>query len=124
MYGPFYAGKNDKSIFTRKGGLRDKLAAIKKKGAGDKGYNGSPNECVTFNAQDHPAVKSFKSRTQMCHEQFNDMLKEYSSLDDRFCHGMEQFKVCFEAACVICQYRMEDGEPLFDLLAGIRVKEE
>ena len=104
--------------------MRDKLAAIKKKGAGDKAYNGSPNECVTFNAHDHLVVKAFKSRIQMRHEQFNGMLKEYSSLDDRFRHGMEQFKVCFEAACVICQYRMEDGEPLFDLLAGIKVKEE
>ena len=77
-----------------------------------------------FNAHDHPAVKEFKSRVQMRHEQFNGMLKEYCALFDQFRHQQEQFKVCFEAIAVLCQYRMENGEPLFDLLAGIEIDEE
>jgi len=107
--------------FTREGGLRDKLGAIGKKAVGDKGHTGCPDKCSTFNALDNPAVKAFKSRAQMCHAQFNGMLKEFSSLDDQFCHEQEWFEVCFEAACVICQHRLENGEPLFDLLAGIQM---
>ena len=119
MNGSFPAGPNDKSNFVREGGLRDKLASIGKKAVGDKGYTGYPNQCSTFNAFDDDAVKEFKSRAQMRHEQFNGMLKEFSTLADQFRHEQEKFEVCFEAACVICQYRMEHGEPLFDILAGI-----
>jgi len=117
--GSFPAGPNDKANFTREGGLRDKLQAIGKKAVGDKGHTGCPDKCSTFNALDNPAVKAFKSRAQMRHEQFNGMLKEFSSLADQFRHEQEWFEVAFEAACVICQYRMENGEPLFDLMAGI-----
>ena len=117
--GSFAAGPNDKANFTREHGLKDKLASIGKKAVGDKGYTGYSDQCSTFNAFDHPAVMEFKSRAQMRHEQFNGMLKEYSSLKDMFRHEQDKFEVCFEAACVICQYRMEHGEPLFDLLAGM-----
>lgn len=118
MNGSFYAGANDKKNFVDHG-LRDKLEAIGRKALGDKGYTGYPNVCSTFNAFDSDAVKKFKSRGQMRHEQFNGMLKEFSSLADQFRHKQANFDVCFEAACVICQYRMENGEPLFDLLAGV-----
>jgi len=56
---------------------------------------------------------------QMRHEQFNGMLKEFSSLDDMFRHEQEWFEVFFEAACLTCQCRMENGEPSFDIRAGI-----
>ena len=118
MNGSFYAGANDKKNFVDKG-LKDKLEAIGKKALGDKGYTGYTNVCSTFNAFDSDAVKKFKSRAQMRHEQFNGMLKEFSSLDNQFRHKQANFEVCFEAACVVCQYRLENGEPLFDLLAGI-----
>jgi len=123
MNGSFPAGPNDKANFIREFGLRDKLRAIGKKAVGDKGYAGFPDECSTFNAFDDAAAKAFKSRAQMRHEQFNGMLKEFSSLDDQFRHEQEWFEVCFEAACVICQCRMENGEPLFDLLAGIQMQD-
>jgi len=119
MKGPIPAGQNnDKGIFIEEGGLKDKLVAIGKRALGDKIYNGHPAQCSTFNAYDSAAVKMFKSRAQMRHEQFNGMLKEHAALDSRFRHGEAKFKVCFEAAAVVCQYRLENGEPLFDLLAG------
>lgn len=124
MNGAFKAGPNDKSNFIRDGGLKELLASMGKKAVGDKGYTGYPNECSTFNAFDSDAVKMFKSRAQMRHEQFNGVLKEFSSLADQFRHRKENFEVCFEAACVVCQCRMENGEPLFDLLAGIEVKDD
>mgnify|MGYP000072153520 CR=1 FL=1 len=119
MNGPIPAGQtNDKGIFALEGGLMAKLKEIKKKALGDKIYGGDPEQCSTFNAYDCKAVKMFKSRAQMRHEQFNGMLKECASLDSRFQHGEAKFKVCFETAAVVCQCRLENGEPLFDVLAG------
>ena len=102
----------------------DSRKSIGKKALGDKAYNGHPNECSTFNALDEQAVKVLKARAQMRHEQFNGMLKEFSCLDDQFRHKEAKYGDCFEAVAVICQYRMEYGEPLFDLLAGVRPEEE
>jgi len=123
MNGPFPAGRNDNGNFSQ-GGLKAKLASIGKKALGDKGYTGHPNECNTYNRFDDDAVKSFKSRAQMWHEQFNGMLKEFSCLDNCFRHGETKFGICFECCCVICQYRMDHDEPLFNLLAGIHFEEE
>ena len=122
MNGSFPAGPNDKSNFIREHGLRDKLTEMGKMAVGDKGYTGYPDVCSTFNAFDHKVVKLFKSRAQMRHEQFNGMLKGFSCLDDMFRHEQDKFEVCFEAACVICQCRMEHGEPLCDLLAGLEAE--
>lgn len=117
--GPFPAGRNDNGNFSQ-GRLKDKLESIGKKALGDKGHNGQHRVCSTFNAFDDPDVKKFKSRAQMRHEQFNGMLKEFSCLDNCFRHGEHKFKVCFEAAAVVCQHRMDNGEKLFDLLAGVQ----
>lgn len=123
MNGPFPSGRNDNGNFVE-GGLKQKLASIRKKALGDKIYNGHPNECSTFNASDDPAVKKFKSRAQMRHEKFNGMMKEFSCIHECFRHGGEEsFGICFEAIAVICQYRMEHGEQLFDLLAGVSLDE-
>jgi len=120
MNGPFPAGPNDKANFVNKG-LKSKLAEVGKKAPGNKICNGCPNECSTFNAFDSDAAKAFESHAQMRHEQFNGMLKEFDSMDRRFCHGEERFETCFEAICVVCQHRMENGEPPFDLLAGVEL---
>ena len=118
MNGPFPAGPNDKSNFVNQG-LKQKLKDLKKKALGDKIYNGHPNEVSTFNAYDSKAVKSFKSRAQLRHEKVNGMMKEFKCLDRRFIHGLDKFKIVYEAVAVITQYRLEHGEPLFDILAGI-----
>lgn len=124
MNGPFCAGANDKSNFIREGGLKDVLTAIGKKAVAEKGHTGYPDQVSTFNAFDSDAVKKFKSRAQMRHEQFNGMPKECSSLADQFRHRFDNFGVCFDAACVICQHRMENGKASFDVLAGIEEEEE
>ena len=122
MNGPFLPGVyNDNQIFDLKG-LREKLASVGKMALADKICNGHPNECSTFNAVDNKAVKIFKSRTQMRHEQFNGMVKEYAVTWKPFrstTNKIEKHKSCFEAVTVICQYKLEHGEPLFDLLAGL-----
>lgn len=122
MNGPFFPGeKNDKAIFAKEG-LKDKLDAIGKKALGDKIYNGYDAQCSTFNAVDNKSVKKFKSAVQMRHEQFNGMVKEFKCMAVPFRHKPDKIrkhKSCFEAVTVICIYRMENGEPLFDVLAGI-----
>ena len=119
MNGPFKSGANDKTNFVNEG-LKDKLMAEGKKALGDKIYNGHPNEVSTFNAFDNDRVKALKARAQMRHEKFNGMVKEYESVNVQYRHRtIEKFASCFEAVCVICQYRMDHGEPLYSLLAGI-----
>jgi len=115
MNGPFKAGTNGVSIF-RTHGLKEKLQSIGKKGIGDKGYNGHPNEISTFNAHDSVAVKKFKSRALHRHKTFNNMTKRFDILSGRFRHGVNQFASCFEAICVVCQYQLEADMPLYDVL--------
>lgn len=51
------------------------------------------------------------------HEHFNGYTKTFACLSGRFHHhSVVQFASCFEAVCVICQYQMENGYPLFDIL--------
>jgi hypothetical protein len=115
MNGPFRAGKSDVSIFRDKG-LKNKLAAIGKKAIGDRGYDGHPKQCSTYNAHDCRGVRKFKSRALKRHENFNGMTKRFQALSGRFRHGVDQFATVFESICVICQYQIEDDMPLYDVL--------
>ena len=115
MNGPFKAGNSDNNIFQTQG-LKQLLNNIEKKAIGDKGYNGHPNECSTFNSQDNRNVKKFKSRALKRHETFNSMIKRFDCLSGRFRHGINKLAICFESVCVISQFKMEDDSPLFDVL--------
>lgn len=119
MNGPFPAGEdNDKGIFVKQG-LKDKLESVGKKCIADGIYTGYPHVCSTFNALDRKDVAKFKSRAQMRHEQFNGMIKEFDCLSRAFRHKKENFAAWFEAVVVVCIYRIENGEPLFNILAGL-----
>ena len=37
-------------------------------------------------------------------------------MEGRFRHSTTKFGVCFEAVCVLCQYKLENDRPLFDVL--------
>jgi len=119
MKGPYPCGRNlDRRIFRKVNGLRAQLRATNKKGIADGGYTGDPKRLSTPNAHDHPSVAKFKRRALRRHERFNAMTKTFKCLDSRFRHGERKFKVCFEAVCVICQYQLEFGQPLFEILVG------
>lgn len=115
MNGPYPAGENDGSVFKNHG-LKDKLRSINKKAIGDLGYAGHYNEISIPNASDYSFVKLFKSRALKRHETFNGMIKRFHSMDGRFRHSIDRFKSCFEAIAVICQYKIESDQPLFDIL--------
>lgn len=111
MNGPFKGGRHDITIFRRAG-----LMAQIPEGhrvIGDAGYAGEPVVISTPNAHDPVSLRKFKSRARARHESFNARLKNFKCLDERFRHGVEQHKIAFEAICVICQYQLETGSPLF-----------
>lgn len=115
MNGKFKAGLSDNKIFKNKG-LKDKLTEGGKMAIADGGYPGHPNVLSTPNHHDSKSVKLFKSRALKRHEKFNGMIKHFDCLKGRFRHSVDRFESCVEAVCVICQYRMEMGEPLYDVL--------
>ena len=90
--------------------------ATGKKGSGDGGYHGHPNELSTPNSHDSKEVNTFKGRALKRQEKFNGKTKNFDSLSGRFRHSVDRFKNCFEAVCVICQYQIENGSPLYDVL--------
>jgi hypothetical protein len=92
------------------------LKSLRKKAIGDQGYNGDHDVISTYNAHDTRAVKKFKSRALKRHENFNGMTKRFNCIDGRFRHGPQKFAICFEAICVLCQYQMEQEQPLYDVL--------
>jgi hypothetical protein len=114
MNGPFDAGNNDAQIFTERG-LLDKLKSTKKRGIADGGYRGFSTYVSTPNSHDSDEVKIFKRRARQRNEKFNGMLKTFDCLSNRFRHTKEGLQSCVEAVAVITEYKMEFGEPLFDI---------
>jgi hypothetical protein len=122
--GPHKAGTyNDAKMFTEFG-LKDKLERAGKKAIGDDGYRGFPNQISTANSHDSDAVREFKVRSRQRHEAFNGKIKQFSVLSERFrCKNnpndkltvQEKLQMCFEAVVVLVQYKMEMGEPLYDI---------
>ena len=115
MNGPFPAGENDISIFVTHG-LKDKLRAAGKRAIGDLGYRGHPNAVSVPNPSDGEDVTKFKSRALKRHEAFNGMIKTFESMKFTFRHSIKRFADCFEAICVICQFKLETEVPLFSIL--------
>lgn len=124
LSGPHKAGTyNDAKIFKEMG-LQAKLRRHGLKAIGDEGYRGFPNEISTANVLDCEAVAEFKVRARQRHEIYNSKLKQFEVLSDRFrCKNnpndkftvAEKLQMCFEAVNVLVQYKMEFGEPLFDI---------
>jgi hypothetical protein len=123
IHGPFPAGIPDLTIFRSPGGLKSKIPDGKLATA-DRGYRGEPALRLP-NDRDTDIAKGFKKRSQARHETLNSRLKSFKILSTRFRHshnGRKQqqgvtchdnHKVIFEAVCVLLQYDMENGHPLF-----------
>lgn len=120
MSGPHPAGRSDNSIFQKEG-LMAKLVASGKRVIGDGGYPGHAKAISTPNKHDGKAVKLFKSRALKRHEKFNGMIKHFDCLKGRFRHSVDRFAECMEAVCVICQYKCEMGDQLYNVLVQVVV---
>jgi hypothetical protein len=112
--GPHRAGANDISIYRKNGGLKEKIPRGKR-AIGDNGYRGEAATISTPNSNDIPSLRKFKGRARARQETFNSRIKTFACLVKKFRHGLVRQKQVFEAVCVICQYQMENGSPLFDV---------
>jgi len=118
MRGPFPAGVPDINIFRGTNLVGTSLVDLippGKRAIGDKGYRGEREAVSTPSSHDTPAVRQFKGRVRSRQETFNARVKVFKCVAEQFRHGEEKHKVCFEAICVICQYQLELGSPLFDV---------
>jgi DDE superfamily endonuclease len=118
MNGPYDAGENDIQIFRKEDGLKQRLEMLGKKAIGDLGYRGEPQFVSFPNPLDSKRITKFKSRAMKRHENFNGMTKVFDVLAGRFRHSEEKFGTAFEAVCVVCQYKLENELPLYDVLIG------
>lgn len=68
------------------------------------------------NSADPEELQRFKSRARARHESFNGRLKYFSFLHDRY-RGVDIDKhgSAFKAICVIVQYQMDNGSPIFSI---------
>jgi hypothetical protein len=113
--GPFFAGTGDIDVFRMPGGLKSKIPEGKRVIA-DQGYVGESNICSIRNPLDTKEVKELKRRAKARHEVFNGRLKDFAILSQRFRStrdSLAKHKTVFEACCVLEQYDVEDGHPLF-----------
>jgi hypothetical protein len=117
-HGPCKGGCNDKKMF-KTSGLQARLLAQGKKAIADSGYSGVEGGGVsTPNKLDTAEVKEFKRRARARHENFNGRIKNFGVLSQTFRHKknrLEKHQTAFEAVCVIVQYQLENGSPLFEI---------
>lgn len=107
-------GKEEDEDAEEEEALIDKIP-IGKLGIGDNGYQGEPGTLACPSSHDTPEVRKFKGRARARQETFNARIKTFACLDKKFRHGLSKQKITFEAVCVIVQYQMENGSPLFQV---------
>lgn len=111
--GPYPAAMHDMSMFNSANGVGPRLLPGQQAVA-DRAYSGP--QVVIRNEHDLPHVKAFKKRVRARHETFNGRIKNFNILEARFRNGVGKHKAVFEACCVIVQYDMETGRPLFSVI--------
>ena len=114
--GPFPAGQNDWVVFTKENGLKDKIPEGKKV-VGDKIYRHDRTKVGADNEHDDRQVAKFKQRVKARHESGNCRIKSFGIIEGNFRSTgkdrLAKHKAVFEACCVLVQYEMENGRPLF-----------
>jgi hypothetical protein len=114
--GPRRGAKHAITIFRE--GLKDKVKDGKKSIV-DRGYiSNKPDERRMLSqpsALDSKELNNFKSRARLRQETFNGRLKYFNALAQTFRHTIPQHRLVLEAVCVIVQYQMDNGRPIFDV---------
>lgn len=94
------------------GGLLDSIPDGRKV-IGDKGYRGEPDKISTPNLHDSLIVHEYKGRARARQETFFKRIKDFQIIQQRFRSDIAKHKIAFEAVCVLVQYDIENGHPLF-----------
>lgn len=123
MNGPFEAGPSDNKTFQKKG-LKAKLSEKGKMAMADGGCPGHPTLLSAPNYHDAKPIKLFKSRALKRHKKFNDRIKHFDCSKGHFCHNQDRFQICVKAVCVMCQHKLEMGDPLHDIPTEAAVNAE
>lgn len=119
MKGPKLAGTHDITVFRGGDGsdgpsLKEKTPKGKK-GIADLGYRGEKELLSVPNSHDPEELRKFKSRARARQESFNGRITFFNVIGHVFRHKeVEKHEKCFKAVCVIVQYQMENGHPIFD----------
>ena len=104
---------NDWSIFNTQG-LREQLE-INERVEADKGYeHGDPQFCKTPAAVFHKKeADAMRRRVMGRQEAINKKVREWQALKRVFRHDMSKHSNVFGAVIVICQLKIQNGEPLY-----------
>ena len=84
----------------------------------DRGYSDKKDEEYMAKLSipslcDSKLLGNFKSRQRARHESLNGRLKDFACLENTYRHPHEKHVHVFEAVCVIVQYEMDHGSPIF-----------
>jgi hypothetical protein len=113
--GPFRGGAHDKVIYSS--GLKDRIPVGKKvvcdRVYGAKAQPDDHEKLALPNLCDSKELHNYKARLRCRHETFNGRIKFFRVLSDTFRHSTEHHKAVFQAVCVMVQYQMDHGSPLF-----------
>jgi len=95
---------------------------VGKKGIADSGYEGMPEKITVTRSGQSTELKKFLGRAKNRQESLHSRLKSYRILGNTFRHGkkgtqdkLDLHQMSVEAVCVIVQYDMEAGRPIFDV---------
>lgn len=119
--GGFMPADHDLTIYRKPDGLKQKMVRDQpgKRAIADEGYRGEPGTISTRNDFDSDELRRFKRRVKARQETFNRRIKVFGVLAERFRHvgerRVECHKLAFTAACILVQYEIEGGHPLFDV---------
>lgn len=112
--GPYEASVPDISVFRKQDGIMEKIPAGRKLIA-DRGYNGESDKLSTPSPHDTAHVRAYQSRARARHETFNNRIKAFGMLKNTFRSDISYHKIGFEAICVLVQYDLENGHPLYQM---------
>jgi DDE superfamily endonuclease len=111
--GPYEAGMSDLQVARQPDGILAKIPDGRKIIA-DKAYRGESNKFATPNEHDTINTAKFKGRARARHETYNKRIKDYQIIRQQFRNNLIKHKTAFEAVCILVQYDIEHGNPLFE----------
>ena len=114
--GPFPAGKwTDYKIF-KLGGLVDHLEENERVEA-DDGYAAADPEFARSRSGvwHSEEMRKLRNTIRARQESFNKKLREFGALKNIWRHDIEKHHLVFDAACLLIQIGIENGEGLFDI---------
>ena len=93
-----------------------KLIILNNKDIDGNNYVAHHENISTANAHNSRQTKLFKSRELKWHEAFNIMINIFIILGHNFWHSTSKSAKTFEFVAVICTYKIESAETLFNIL--------